>query len=205
MISKDLVRFFNLHLGDDPFPTTPNDDIVIKFRNGEIGFNPVLLRYHNLLLKRSQSYVAGYTQEELYQEMAFQMYKAIFLWNESDGSFMTYLYKVLDNVIKWRVRHESGTDKGRANHKDIESYEFLVENGLDFEAEWTSWGESELRSQAELIGSVELNPQEKVCVELLFEGKSKAEIAIMLNLTRTRITQIFRGMGHKFSFLLSYQ
>jgi RNA polymerase sigma factor (sigma-70 family) len=200
-----MVKFFNDNLGEDPFPTATNDELVIMYREGKCGFNPVLGRFHSLLLAKSQTWVPGSTQEDLYQDLAMRLFHCIPRWDPEQESFMTYLYTSLNQQIAWNIRKQGKTQKRRINYLYNESYEHMLELEVepDIPESWSPSCDEETKKAIEILCSVQLTDQEKICVELLFDGRLKSEIADELHLTRTRVSQIFHSMAPKFQFLLS--
>jgi RNA polymerase sigma factor (sigma-70 family) len=180
------------------YQDTKPDDIVRDYLAGKCSFDYVLRAYKGLLIKKSESYIPGYTGDEVFQELALRTELATHLWDPNNGTqFITYLYKALDNHLRKLYREETQFDKRRLNSIEMDSYEQLIEDGYD-QVDYNP----EL-SLVELVEGIPLSPQERICVELAYEGYQNVDIAKALGLTKGRITTIIQGLRSRFQFLLS--
>jgi RNA polymerase sigma factor (sigma-70 family) len=200
MFSNELAQFINGNLPEDRYPNLTNEEIVMMYQRQECTFEDVLIRYNDLLLSKSRTWVPGYDQEDLYQELASRLFHCLSRWStDKDVAFMTYLYDGLSNQIAWIVRKQWQSDKRKANYDNVASYNVMVDNGFDTPVDSPDFEEAELKA---LINSVDLSENEQICVQLKFEGLKNKEIAAQLGVSGTRVSQIFKGLKPKFEFLI---
>lgn len=177
------------------YPDLTNEEVIVKFQTGQCPFEQVIIRFHKLLWKKANGkHISGYDKEDFYQELVEKLHYCCCNWNpKSDQLFITWLFPSLDNHIAWIFRKQGTSDKRKANFNSA-SYEYLVDNGYDRV-------DSQVMYQDLLVG-LTLSEKERMCIELVFDGYLKADIADMLHISRTRVTHIFKGLQSRFQFML---
>lgn len=208
MVSSSLMNFLNKNLGVDLYPDLSNERVIELYIIGSCSFDQVLIRYQKLLIKKSQKYIPGYSSDDVFQELVI---KLSYCCSNYDGrvKFITYLYTCLDNHLSWLYRREMGHDNKKANHGDpdrdtqTQSYDFMVDNGYDTEIPWSTHCQEEEIKIMEILNSVELTGREKICVDMVFEGRQNKEIAKILNISGTRVKQILGDLRPRFAELLN--
>lgn len=179
---------------DPEFEEISTEQLVLDYQQGKVPFNPILSRFTGMIYRLSQNYVPGYSAEDLRQELAMYLYDAAIRFSPSrEAKFSTLAYERLTTRIAWLRRRQSNQKRGR----DIvlNSYESLLESGFD---------QPDLRdelSTVEILEGIELEHRERVIVSMVLEGHMNKDIAEMIGLTATRVTQILRGLQPKFYFL----
>ena len=200
------VSFFKNHMTDYNGLEETGEDIIEKFMCGEADFGIVLGQYGGTLLEKSRSFVPGYSNEELLQELIIKTFITVSKWDKQESTkFSTYLYHALENHLNYLRRRES-TAVRFANHNAL-SLEHIQERNN--EREDYSWVdppsyETPLLFE-ELIPENILTDRERICVEMIFEGHGNNEIAERLNLSRVRISQIIKSLRPKLNFLSTSQ
>jgi RNA polymerase sigma factor (sigma-70 family) len=182
------------------FPHLEDEEVVKLYQQGKCSFTQVLMRYYRIILGQCNRQVPGYTSDEVYQELSIKMLKACKRWDEGRSiKFSTYLTYLLNQHIRKLIREELHYDNRRLNNQANDSIEELLGlEALDMDNPWTPWCEEEQKSLIEYLEGVPLTKREKVCVELVFEGYRKSEIAKILNLSRGMITKILQGLRSYF-------
>ncbi len=199
MLDSSFVSFIESFLPEDLYPECTNEEVVLKFKEGLIPFEQVLLRYYKLLLKKSDIWVPGYTREELFQELSICLLNCCKAWsNDSKDKFVTYLYNAINNYIAWIMRKQGRCNKRKINYTEMASYEVMVENGYDAPHPG-NFDDFELKA---VIDMMSLEEKERICVNLLYEGHRKSEIAVRLGLTKYQLIQLINKLKPKFKFLL---
>ncbi len=183
------------------------DEPVRKFQRGECDFSLVLIQYGHLLINRAtKTWVPGINQEEVFQELVLKLYMASIKWRPEEGNkFITYLYPILNNHIDFMIRSENA-DKRYLNHSSISLDGILyIKNNIDVPLDSSLEIPSFVPPEYEildLISGLELEEREKICVEMVIEGRRNSEIAERLNLSRVRVSQLLRELRPKLSFLV---
>jgi RNA polymerase sigma factor (sigma-70 family) len=176
------------------------EDLVELFQRGECPFTVVLERVNPLLLSRCNSWTPPRVdKEDLYQEFLIKTHHCCQRWRrDKQVKFTTYLHNGLDNKIKQLVREVNA--KKRLSEQDAVSYEELLEESSDFIPSPPHKFEDIVELKI-MIENLELEPNERTCVNMVFEGLLKTDIADKLNLSKARIYQILKSLRPKFKFL----
>jgi len=185
--------------------TKVGEDIVSSFQKGEIPFEEVIKQYWRVILDRSKIWIPGYSEEDIFQELLIKLHHCCLRWDSTKGvKFITYLYKSLNTHIL-HLRRKSLRDRRKANN-DSMSIDFLLE---EVEGDSTELGKNKITLTIEEesfdiieIMETDLTNNERVCIEMIFEGSRYSDIADKLDLSRVRISQIVRGLKPKLSTLI---
>ena len=207
-MNTGMLDFINRSLGENKFPDLTNDEVVILYKKGQAEFNQVLLRYNALLIKKSREFVPGHTEEDVYQELCMRLVHCLDLWKEEGGTkFVTYLSMGLQNQIAWMVRKNYGSeyaksDCRRINFGELASYEVEVENGYDLPDNKVDEAIDKLLL-ADALDRAELTEEERLCVNLLWEGKKKCEVAKILQRSPRSIGKMVKRLEPKIRLALN--
>jgi RNA polymerase sigma factor (sigma-70 family) len=185
----------------ESFDHLSGEDLIEAYQRGECEFDLILQRFHPLLIKRTMVWVVGIDKEDLYQELIIKTLCCCRHWKrEHKTKFVTYLFTSLDNHIKKIIR-ESNAQK-RTTELEQVSYEALLELEGEIPLECPQYFEDEVELDL-LIEGLDLDPNERVCVEMIYEGHMNVDIADKLNLSGVRISQIVKALKPKFEFMIS--
>lgn len=207
-MNTGMLEFINKSLGEDKFPDLTNDEVVILYKRGQADFNQVLLRYNALIIKKSREFVPGHTEEDVYQELCMRLVHCLDLWNEDGGTkFITYLSMGLHNQLAWMVRKNYGSeyaksDCRRINFGELASYEVEVENGYDIPDYKMDAAISNILL-TDVLDKAELSEEERICVNLLWEGKKKCEVAEIMHKSPRSIGKMVKRLEPKIRLALS--
>lgn len=180
------------------------DELVIAFLEGRGSFTSLLSKYNPLLIEKSNNWVEGYSPSDLYQELALKMYQCCESWKPNKGTtFYTYLYGVLDNHLKYLIRRASS--KKRTSDLVSMSYENMLQSD-DEEHDWANlepYYEESAFNLIEIIALSQLSEKERICVEMIYEGRMCCEIADRLEMSRAGVSNILKKLQPKFGFLIN--
>lgn len=186
------------NLPPDQYPGKTNEFVVNQYRAKQCSFDQVLIRYHYLLVKESLDPMPGMDQEDVYQELVMKLLKCCDKWDPYLGvSFSTYITEACINHKKSILRKQLNAKRGGTFTKTVSLEELLFdEDGTRNHINEPSV-DFIVPVEVVLIG-LPITDRERQYVIPLMKGLSLGEIAEKLGVTRTRVTQVLRGIGKRF-------
>ena len=183
------------------------EELVVMFKAGDQeAFNALMEATEPLRYKVAQSFlnIPNSELEDLMQEGAILMSKAAIVYIPDGGAaFTTYLYSRLQKLYSDIFRAE--TAEKRNPHGMLMSFDQMDSNS-EYEEEGNTLGneffsvECEDYSMIEIMETLKtlaLSGNEEITIRMLIDGKSKPEIAELLNVKAPTVHSYVKRAGQK--------
>ena len=183
-----------------------NEELVEMFKAGDQeAFNALMISTEPLRFRVAQSFlnIPNSELEDLMQEGAFLMSKAAIAYTPGGAAFTTYLYSRLEKLYRDMFRAE--TAEKRNPKGMILSFDQMDSNS-EYEEEGNTLGneffsvECEDYSMIEIMETLKtlaLSGNEEITIRMLIDGKSKPEIAELLNVKAPTVHSYVKRAGQK--------
>lgn len=158
------------------------DDLVFRAKNGEEeAVEAIVTQYKGLIRSvANKFFLVGGDKDDLLQEGMLGLYFAILNFDESKGSFPSFVKLcVLRQIIDAVKKDNSERNRALANYLDIS----LAENLPDDHTPLQDLLEKEAAQRVRRIMETQLSPLEKKTVELFAEGYSYDDVAEKLQVS----------------------
>lgn len=190
-------EYIRSNLPKDQYPGEQNEFVVKQYLKSGCTFDQVLLRYHYLLATQSLSPMPGMEAEDLYQELVMKLLKCCTKWDpDKDLNFSTYLVNACINHIRYILRKQLNSNR-KFNFVGIISLEQPISDEDGSTVHINEPSEDFILPDRLVIEGLPITSREKQYILPLLEGRSLGEIADKLKVSRTRVTQVLRGLGRK--------
>ncbi len=156
------------------------ENLVLRAKNGEEGaVEEIVAQYKGLIRAfANKFFLVGGDKDDLLQEGMLGLYFAILNFNQTKGSFPSFVKLcVMRQIIDAVKRDSSDKNKALANYLDIS----IAENLTDDRTPLTDLLEKESAEKVRHIIQTQLSPLERQVAELFAEGYSYEDISAKLN------------------------
>lgn len=156
------------------------ENLVLRAKNGEeSAVEEIVAQYKGLIRAvANKFFLVGGDKDDLLQEGMLGLYFAILNFDQTKGSFPSFVKLcVIRQIIDAVKRDSSDKNKALANYLDIS----IAENFTDDRTPLTDLLEKESGEKVRHIIQTQLSPLERQVAELFAEGYSYDDISAKLN------------------------
>ena len=168
----------------DSYPDVSGEDLVKIVLDEPEAFESLLAKYHKLIQMLSTDSISGMEQDDLYQLIAIKFYYSLAKYDRNIAKLSTYLYSIARTEVHRVAR--------KANSKKRKTIQVSLDTDISVDS-----AVADIITRVDLA-SHKLTEQQRVCLTMKLKGYKNINIAEMLEVSNSRVSDIFKSLRVEF-------